>query len=129
VATRLNVVGITDRQLLMSHAQLKRLAHASGGVVRDFVGLVYDSMRNAYGDNSPLPLTDAHIDNAIADTRRALSSRLTQEFKQELHSIHKTHLPSGSDVSIKLVHGMLALSYCNGSTWYDAHPLLWDSLA
>lgn len=128
VDTRLEAIKLKQAQVI-SDAQLRRLAHASGGVVRDFVGLIHDSFMPAYGGNQPLPLADTHINQAIADTRRALTSRLTQKFKLELQSIRSTRLVTGSEESAELLHGMLALAFCNGETWYDAHPLLWDSLA
>lgn len=126
VACRLQAIGLSPLHV-MNEAQLRRLAKASGGVVRDFVGLVQDSLTSAYGVGE-LPLKDSHLARAIDDTRRALTSRLTQEFKEELLAIRKNHLPSGNETSLRLIHGMLALAFTNGDTWYDAHPLLWDSL-
>ena len=99
----------------------------SGGVLRDFVGLVHDAARAARIMGME-KIGVAAARRAVRDRVGTLTMRLTTTGTEELRKVRGTKQVSGSEESLELLHGLFIVAYRNDQTWYDAHPLLWEAL-
>ncbi len=112
---------------LMDRDVLDRIALHSGGMMRMFVGLVKDACMAA--ERMDLDrVTMAAATQAIGNLTADMTAALTIERRDELRQVRKNRMPSSSDESARLLHGLYIVAYRNGATWYDAHPLLWNEL-
>ncbi len=99
----------------------------SGGIMRWLIGLVADASKAAeHAGLDQLNRTAAQ--QAIANRAARLASRLTRETVDELRQVRAEKLPANTQASSELLHGLLIVAYRNRTTWYDAHPLIWEDL-
>ena len=126
VAKRMKSIGQTPDAVFEPEA-LNLLIFKSGGVMRDFIWLALDAMSAAKILGLDKVNTDA-AQKAINDRASQLAFRLTETRVEELRKVRKNKLPSGSPESRELLHGLFIVAYRNQTTWFDAHPLLWEEL-
>lgn len=123
---RLNEAGLKQDDIFEPHA-VEELIKKSGGVMRWYISLVRDSCLNAKGDSAE-KVSLQHVHSAVSDFVATLTSSLTVDHITELKAVHAQHRPSGNTICHELLHTLYIVAYRNGSTWYDAHPLLWNEL-
>ena len=106
---------------------LDRLISKSGGITRFLIELVQSSLTAA--ELMKLRKVDVNATQKAIDDRTAkLTGRLTSERLKELLHVRNNKLISGNQTSNELLHGLLIVAYRNGTTWFDAHPLVWNEL-
>ena len=127
VAKRMKSIGQTPDTVFEPEA-LDLLIFKSGGVVRDFIWLAQDAMSAAKILELDKVNTDA-AQKAINDRASQLAFRLTETRVEELQKVRENKRPSGSPESRELLHGLFIVAYRNQTTWFDAHPLLWEELS
>jgi hypothetical protein len=126
VDRRLAAVG-TSADELFEPKVLDLLIQKSGGVMRWLIALVQDSC--AFAELAGLDrVSTREATRAVEDRAAQLAYRITTERADELKKVRERKLPSGTDASKELLHGLLIVAYRNGSAWFDAHPLIWDLL-
>ncbi len=123
---RLQTLQLTETELF-AEGVLNQLIFKSGGLMRWFIRLVNEACRSAERRGTEKVTMDA-AQEAIADLLAESTRRLSREAKVELKKVHEEHSPSNSKESNDLIHAFLILAYQNGSTWFDAHPLIWDEI-
>ena len=126
VAKRMKSIGQTPDAVFEPEA-LNLLIFKSGGVMRDFIWLAQDAMSAAKILGLDKVNTDA-AQKAINDRAAQLAFRLTETRVEELRKVRENKRPSGSPESRELLHGLFIVAYRNQTTWFDAHPLLWEEL-
>ena len=126
VAKRMKSIGQTPDAVFEPEA-LNLLIFKSGGVMRDFIWLAQDAMSAAKILRLDKVNTDA-AQKAISDRASQLAFRLTETRVEELRKVRANKRPSGSPESRELLHGLFIVAYRNQTTWFDAHPLLWEEL-
>jgi len=116
-------------QTIFTALQLDELAKASGGDLREFFGLIRDSVVKARGI---FPIPDTVITQTLNHARRGMLP-IAQKDKNWLIKIADSkeakledieHLP----VLARFFDTKLVLNYRNGDDWYDVHPLLRDEI-
>ncbi len=100
----------------------------SGGVLREFIGLAHDAIREAKNMNLDTVNPEA-AQKAVEKRVAKLTLRLTTTSVDELHKVRREKRPSGTPASTELLHGLFIVAYQNHQTWFDAHPLLWEELS
>lgn len=95
--------------------------------MRWFIGLVQEACKAAQRSGLD-KVSRTAADKAIDDRVAELSGRLTTSTVEELRKVRREKRTSGSEESHELLHGLLIVAYRNRSTWFDAHPLVWDEL-
>ncbi len=126
VVRRLNSLGLQSDQVFETDA-LDLLIRKSGGIMRWFIEMVQDASKMAERMELDL-ITGAAAERTVENRAATLSGRLTREMVHELAQVRRDKRPSSSPESLKLLHGLLIVTYRNRSTWFDAHPLIWDEL-
>ena len=117
------------REVLTS-AQLRRLALASGGDIRDFFRLLGAVLVKAGNPSNALPVADVAVDAAENAMRREMLP-IPDNHKDWLKRIaqsHESELAELSDLATfaGFLDSRVVLNYRNGKDWYDVHPLLWE---
>lgn len=106
----------------------RRLAHASGGHVRDLLLLVRELLPACFSQG--LPADERALDEAIrrmANTRSTLFKESRTLLEQVASSGSLRDLSRGDLGALATAMDQyLVLSYANGESWYDVHPLLWE---
>ncbi|MBI2370673.1 MAG: hypothetical protein HYV08_10655 [Deltaproteobacteria bacterium] len=118
-----------SRERLLEDEQLARLARTSGGVIRDFVRMVYEACGYA-AQESKSHLDGACIDHGIDELAQTMGPRARLEnVRAILARVAKDHvLPTGPE-ALDLIHHNLVLLYRLGRhTWYDVHPAVKEDL-
>lgn len=111
-------------RLLGTRERLDRLALASGGHLRDLLGILSELLRRA----DSLPVDDSAVEESIGQVRSeflpiaeedaAWLGRIAETGEASLGSIER--LPQLA----RFLDTRLVLCYRNGSDWYDVHPLI-----
>jgi hypothetical protein len=117
------------RQAIIEEGELSRLAKRSGGVVRDFVRMVYHACGLA-GQKSKSRLDRECVDHGAAQLAQAYGERAAvANVSDMLKQVAERHaLPGGPD-ALDLIHHNLVLLYrLGGRTWYDVHPIVREGL-
>jgi hypothetical protein len=129
VRKRLKGLGVGLDELFDSWS-LDKLIFKSGGIMRWFITLVRDAGK--YAERMKLEMIDDHAaERAISDFEVRNSSRLLDnERLLELSIVHRTHFPTGNEISNQLLHALLIVAYPDrgAGTWFDAHPITWEAL-
>ena len=128
VTKRLQMTNLQLREVFDSEALEGWLIPKSGGVLREFIGLVHDAIRAAKIMNLE-KVNLAAAQKAVQDRAAKLTLRLTTTSVEELREVRKEKRPSGTPASTELLHGLFIVAYQNHRTWFDAHPLLWEELS
>lgn len=116
---------IQDPDQVISPEGLNHLVITSGGLMRDLIFLMRNATITAQLHGSRrIELVDAQV--TADELHRDYTWRLTREVVEELRHTHRTGQLSGSPLADELLRGNLILSYGNRSSWFDAHPILWD---
>jgi hypothetical protein len=117
------------RANIVGDDQLEVLARSSGGVIRDFVWMVYHSCRAAARMSKPL-LDRACIEYGIAELAQMMGPRAMRENARAiLRQVAKNHVLPEAPEALSLVHHNLVLLYRVGrESWYDVHPIVKESL-
>ena len=114
--------------------QLRCLALASGGDLRDFFRLIRDCLVTATTVQDPVfPIADAIVDAAKNHLRRNMLPIADEdvEWLRRIAASHEPELRANKDLP-RLAHffdSSLVLNYRNGDDWYDVHPLLAEVIA
>lgn len=128
VDRRLRNIGISDTADLIATKVLELLIANSGGVVRWLVKLFYDACIAAQEIDSDT-ITEQTALKAINHNSQGFQLAKDSNVLKELHQVRDHKIPSGSDLSRRLLHDQFILAYANGGDiWYDVHPLLWSAL-
>jgi hypothetical protein len=123
---RLDAVGLDLGDLFAPRA-LELLSKKSGGVVRWFIELIHNACIEAQIQGEDR-VTLAAARRAVEDYAADLVLGLTLRHVKELREIRRNHWPSGKDEASELLQSLLVVAYRNSKTWFDAHPLIWESL-
>ena len=121
-------------QKVFSNTQLRCLAIASGGDLRDFFRLIRDCLVTATTVPEPaFPITDAIVDAAKNHLRRNMLPIAKEDvaWLRRITASHEPELQANKDLP-RLAHffdSSLVLNYRNGDDWYDVHPLLAEMIA
>ncbi len=112
---------------IFSGEALDRLAVSSGGDLREYFRLIRQCLP-AVRDDTQLPLSSAavaHVETAARAEMLPIPADHLDWLKQ-ISASHDTCLQTDDKLPL-LAHFLdnrLVLNYCNGSDWYDVHPLL-----
>jgi energy-coupling factor transporter ATP-binding protein EcfA2 len=114
-------------KLLDLDKALNRLVLASGGNLRQLIGLVKKSALNA-GRDGKILLSD--VENSIYELKKQFSSA-SQAMEKFLKEIEKNHKPIDySEDSLKnlaiATQEQMIFAYHNSESWYDVNPILLD---
>ncbi len=118
---------------IFSEAQLRRMACATGGDLRDFFRLIKEVLIGAsMPDGGELPVAERLIEDAKNKLQREMLP-IAEDDKVWLRKINaskKTELQNKEMLSrlAGYFDTHLVLNYRNGQDWYDVHPLIRDSL-
>lgn len=105
-----------------------RLATAfSGGVVRDFFSLLKEASGIAEM-NGATRIEAKAVRSAVREERLRMTRGMTAEDYDALLTVHRTHKRRREDAMQRLMDIGLLLECYNDDAWYEAHPILWDSL-
>jgi len=118
-----------SRPDILDEEMLSRLAKTSGGIIRDFVRMVYEASSLA-ARNVASRLDRRCIDYGIQKLAEEYGDRAAvADVREMLRQVAKSHaLPGGPD-ALNLIHHNLVLRYhLKGRTWYDVHPVVRESL-
>ena len=128
VTKRLQLKNLPLQEVFDSKALEEWLIPKSGGILREFIGLVHDAIREAKNMNLDTVNPEA-AQKAVEKRVAKLTLRLTTTSVEELRKVRREKRPSGTPASTELLHGLFILAYQNHQTWFDAHPLLWEELS
>jgi len=120
--------GLTEEEIFDSGA-LDQLILMSGGVIRLFINLVQSAGKQAeiLGLDRINPSV---VQRVVDDEVVRITGRLTLKILEELRTVRDNKCPSDNTEEINnLLHGLFIVAYRDRSTWYDAHPLLWEELS
>jgi len=126
VSKRLQSLGLQSDDIFEPDV-LDLLILKSGGVMRQLISLVQGACTAAELMELDKVNSDA-AQKAIDNRASQLARRLTTAMIKELRDVRKEKRPSGTPESSELLHGLLIVAYRNRTTWFDAHPLIWDEL-
>ena len=112
---------------LISSEALDLLVAHSGGVVRWLVTLFRDACIAAQREKAQT-ITEQAAWSAIDRNAHGFQIGQDREILEELRRVRTDKIPSGSDLSRRLLHDQFILAYANRNVWFDVHPLLWSSL-
>jgi hypothetical protein len=126
-----NIVGqrCAEWQQVFSETQLRRMACATGGDLRDFFRLIREVLINAsMPGGGELPVADRLIEDAENKLRREMLP-IAEDDKEWLRKINASKEAELQNVQfLSRLAGFfdthLVLNYRNGQDWYDVHPLI-----
>ena len=98
----------------------RRLIAASGGAIRDLLGLVREAILLAEGDVLDLAAVNAAVDRSKVVYRDMIN---TNGWMPTLKQIAREHQVNEDPHCMDVLYHRLALKY-NGEGWYDIHPLV-----
>lgn len=107
--------------------QLDRVIRASGGHLRVLFTLLRQLVNLTLRRRLALPLTDPHIEEAIALVAHDYT-QLTAESKEFLQQVARGDgvvVPATDEVQLmaRLIASQMLLGHLNGHDWYEVHPL------
>lgn len=113
-----------------SEAQLRRIAQASGGDLRDYFRMLRLAITGA--SRSGVPASDAVLANAEDAVRRDMLP-IADDDREWLRRVERDHRPGLPSLDklpgfARLQQGKYVLQYRNGDDWYAVHPLLREEL-
>lgn len=107
---------------LIDPAASDRLIQASGGLMRNLIGLVQEAASNARGRGAErIELPDAGY--AIADLRKDFEAQLRSDDYSYLAARHTDKWLSSDEKLQELLQIRALLEYENGEMWCDVHPV------
>ncbi len=118
---------------IFSEAQLRRMACATGGDLRDFFRLIKAVLIGASMlDEGALPVADRLIEDAKNKLQREMLP-IAEDDKVWLRKVNASKEAELQNVQFlsrlaNFFDTHLVLNYRNGQDWYDVHPLIRDSL-
>lgn len=119
--SRARAAGVSAEAISMRH--LERLAWASGGLVREHLHMLQDTIERAWTDDSPV--TDAHIESVLGKWRERWVWGLGSASRDALRRVRERRIfDDTSDLDLRLLSEKCIVAYPNGSIWYWPHPLL-----
>ncbi len=98
----------------------RRLIAASGGAIRDLLGLVREAILLAEGDVLDLAAVNAAVDRSKVVYRDMIN---TNGWMPTLKRIAREHQVNEDPHCMDVLYHRLVLKY-NGEGWYDIHPLV-----
>jgi len=108
------------------------LAEKSGGYLRDLLRLMRECLMLC-SDKPDELITPAIVERAVKRVQNEYRESLLQEHRPLLAQTHESHeyplSTQNRDLFGDLIRSHMLLRYHNDREWYDAHPLLWESLA
>lgn len=114
-------------RIFASSDDLDAVLRASGGHLRDILGILQRLTRLMLRLRTDLPLTRADVDEAIAEVARdyAALTRRQADFLTAVARGNGTVRPEDGDVQMmaRMLAGQLLLAHRNGEDWYEVHPL------
>jgi hypothetical protein len=125
IEKRVVEAGGTTGDVFESAAIRDRLCQASGGHMRDLMGLVQFAVTKAKAFHGGFPIKASDVDDAIRDygfMRRAQAEPLREPLRQVAE--HKTISGLPPDVQQELLRNRLVHEYFDGDIWYDVCPLV-----
>lgn len=118
---------VPDASDLIARDALDLLIAHSGGVMRWLVKLFHDACIEVEKTDADV-ITEQAARQAIGRNARGFQIGQDAARRNELQTVRKNKMPSGSELSRRLVHDQFILAYDNDQVWYDVHPLLWSAL-
>ncbi|MGH2708818.1 MAG: hypothetical protein ACRDJF_01240 [Actinomycetota bacterium] len=115
-------------RLLGTRERLDRLVLASGGHLRDLLGIISELLRRA----DHLPVDDSAVEESIGQVRSEFLP-IADEDAAWLRRIAETGEASLGSIELlpqlaRFLDTRLVLCYRNGNDWYDVHPLIRDEV-
>lgn len=107
---------------VIDDSALDRLLDASGGVLRTLIYLVNHAIRQARRSGRDR-IGDPEAEAAIGEAAQEFTIGLDQAKLDEIASVNATHMPSGTELSRRMLLSNLILPYRNGRTWFAPAPL------
>lgn len=101
---------------------LKMLIENSGGMLREFIRLLQNAVREAILSNGRVELQ--HAKAAVDALRREYIAGVTPPLLAELVHVLEKNMPSGSPQSAVALQNQYILSQTNGDIWYEVHPVI-----
>ena len=122
-----NFVHARMDEKLISEEALELAMKMSGGVFRELVRIMQDSIDYAQGEeHTRVELDD--VEQSVTDIRNIYWRILTQEQVDILESVHtgdSRHNPQAMAILLKM---LAVLEYNGRGTWFDVHPALYKLL-
>lgn len=123
---RIHAVGFTENDVF-EKGVADYLIRQSGGVLRPLIQLVRETC-NIAEQQQATQLTMTAAQAAVKQRVITMTRGLTWEGREELKRVHEKKSTFDTPVCRTLLQSLMIVAYINGETWYDAHPLLWNSL-
>jgi len=111
---------VTIENVFESTEQVKELAKASGGVIRDLMRLIRMAT-----DTEEEKITDDDIDYAINSLKKEYDRLIRNDDIESFIQIVKTKRIQADESSTRLLNLRLVLEYQNGDRWADLHPVIY----
>lgn len=124
VNKRLQSVQLTVEDVFEPEA-LDLLIEKSGGLMREFIKLVQDTVVQASLSDQPRANRE-HAQEIVDDLRRKYMAALNKANLQELVSLYNTGILTGDDISNELLQNLYILTQSNRDLWYEVHPIIAD---
>jgi len=135
VEKRLQWIGYTTTETVITQDALDLLIKGSGGVMRDFIRLIQDAAVYAEIEEKER-IEVSHAKKVLNELRRQLSALLTTKYKETLDKVRqiKNRVDEADEIVTQgkdtlcdiLLRSDIVLSYINADIWYDAHSALND---
>ena len=126
VRKRLRSIDLESRDLFTA-GTLNMIIEKSGGVLRWLIELIKDASNLAWADGLDKVNRQA-ARRAITTQARKLTGRLDMQLIDELRKVRENKRLSGGPKTGELLQSRLIVPYFNGDVWYDAHPIVWETL-
>jgi len=120
VERRITPLGFS-RENLFAEDALNLLIQMSGGVMREFIRLVQNSLVEMYIAKAEQVMM-IHAEEAAYRARRSFKAGLNVTYFDEMENFLLTGTPSGTKACDDLLKNLYILSYINHAIWYDVHP-------
>lgn len=124
IERRLQVAGLSQREVFADGAVVDGLIRWSGGQPREMMHFVREALITA------LPITTEALDRAVRDRRRAFARQLREEHRPILERVRDTGTFERNETTDALVRELLdgraLLPYLNDGEWYDLNPVIDD---
>jgi len=120
VQRRIEPLGFSRNNLFAEDA-LNLLIQMSGGVMREFIRLVQNSLVEMHIAKAEQVIM-AHAEEAVYRARRSFKAGLNVAHFEEMENMLLTGTPSGTTACDDLLKNLYILSYINHAIWYDVHP-------
>lgn len=101
---------------------LELLMENSGGMLREFIRLVQNALREAMIGNTRVEAP--HAKAAVDALRRDYVAGITPPLLDELFHVLERNMPSGAPVSGVALQNQYVLAQTNNDIWYEVHPVI-----